>query len=289
MDCIRLRLLHHIHRIYLACALAILLSSALASSSLAAHLTADYEPLQPGTRSAYGYDGLQDPSDVEFYAVQSGSHDVSGVATTVVKTEGGTHDGTLTYFTNDAQGLRVHGMMIPDPVGDDDLDVVYSTPIVILGPIFDVNSTFHSSADATNLGKAKLTLHIEHDVTVEEFETLNSPIGQLDTVQLLRVMTVSYTCPPGDTCPEDELRQARQWYARGLGMVATETCDNKRNNPSRCAASFFTENDPANTPDHSQIVLYTEKKTYLPEPAFSVQALTGIFGLMALHRRRMRG
>jgi hypothetical protein len=278
------------HRLW--CFLAVS-AAALTTSGASANLTSELEPLTPGSRSLYVLGDGNDPQNVEYHDVLGTPKDLNGTMVSVIRTTSGPNLGTEVYLTNNAQGLRIHGLLIPDSDGGiggkDDLSVVYSQPILLLGPTFIPGSTFHSAVDAVDVGKVAVQFHIEHDTTVEGFATIHTGAGQLDTVKLHRKTTVSFPCTPGvdPVCPENQVREARVWLARGLGMVKTETCDN-RPAPGRCENSFFTESDPTNTPDTQKIMVYTENKTYLPEPGAVIQHLFGAAGVAALGRWRAR-
>jgi hypothetical protein len=260
-------------------AIAVGLVCALAAASAFGSLTLEYEPLAVGTQSLYRID--TDSELWEFYEIAQPNPPVmiGGVSVSVIKTTDGPHSGTLTYVTNDANGYRIHGIFMPDPEGED-LTMIYSSPIVLLGPTFQVGSTFESSVDMSDLGRAKIDLHIEHVTEVLAFETVHVGIGDREAVKIQRTITVSHICDTqgGQTCAADQERVIRSWYARGLGLIKSDICDNRMD----CNNRLNNDN-----PDHTQHVIYTDK-VYLPEPSRMLQQLVGVAGMLALSGLRAR-
>jgi hypothetical protein len=262
-----------------AAAIGLVLAGAVLASDAFASLAIDYEPLEVGTQSLYRVDA--NPKLWEFYKVVQPSPPVmiGGVLVSVIETTDGPHDGTLTYVTNDGNGYRIHGIFMPNPDGED-LTMIYSSPILLLGTVFQVGSTFVSSVDITDLGRAKIDLHIEHESKVLGFETIHVGIGDREAVKIQRTITVSHVCDTGggQICAADQERVIRSWYSRGLGLIKSEICDNRMD----CNNRLDNKN-----PDHTQQVIYSDKR-YLPEPGRALQQLVGVAGMMWHARRRRR-
>lgn len=260
----------------LACGLGLLMGLALPPSAAWAAKAVDYEPLTLKSRTYYEYNPNAAGTRIEYFEVLPDTRMIGGEEVTVFKTVLGPHDGTETFYSTGPEGLREHGLSIPDAEGGDPIEVVFETPLVILEKDFNVGSLVAGSTMASGLGKAKLQFRVDHVSTVLRFETLDTPIDDLDTVVVQRDITVWNQAGTPDALKQE--RSARVWYAKGLGPVQTLLCDNRNN----CTRRFDNDN-----PDHVQYAVATTK-TVLPEPVVALQHGAALAALLVVGRRRAR-
>ncbi len=143
------------------------------------------------------------PLEVGFFweALQNGT---TTITTEVVRTEGttfvlqdtgGEFSGSTQNLTNDANGLRLHQLFIPDPV-DPDITAIFMPAIMLLAAEVNAGDVINSSGmvDFTLAGIGTFDLDYSATSNVIGLETVTVPFGTFDAA--LRIdssLTVSGT------------------------------------------------------------------------------------------------
>jgi hypothetical protein len=140
----------------------------------------DFFPLYPGTVWRYNSDSVR-------MKVLAETALVEGAVTKIVKTTGGLRD----YYTNDAEGVRLHREFQPNVyipgIGVTDMEVTLIPPMRIAAGKVAIGQTINSSGIArTNdlpvVGVMELSYY--STFTVEASENITVPAGNFDTLRL---------------------------------------------------------------------------------------------------------
>ena len=134
-----------------ATAIAIMLGNAAPAS--AGFILEDYLPLELG----FFWDALENgTTSIRTEVVRTEL--VGTVPTFVLRDTGGELSGSTQNFTNDANGLRVHKVFIPDPV-DPDITAIFIPALTLLAAEVNAGDVINSSgiARTTFPGSAPLT------------------------------------------------------------------------------------------------------------------------------------
>lgn len=145
-------------------------------SAWSSEIAAPFFPLHPGHQLTY----RENNTATDTATTLNGTTLIEGIATTAVQES----DGFTAYYTNDANGIRLHRQV--DPV--DNLSATYAPPIVFANATMDVGQTVNSSGTAfTNLGNAPYSASF----TVQAFETITVPLRSFDVVRVAGVITIA--------------------------------------------------------------------------------------------------
>ena len=145
--------------------------------AFAAFEAAPFFPIHTGNAWTY----VENGSFVTTTTVQSGTTTINSVATKALVASG---DGFTGYYTNDANGIRLHRQV--DPV--DNITVTFSPPITLVNALTDVGQTVNSSGTVqSNLGTSSYTASF----AVQAIENVTVPLRLFkNTVRLQGSFTI---------------------------------------------------------------------------------------------------
>lgn len=143
----------------------------------------DYVPLHDGDTWTYNATGTYGVYNKTF-TVLPGTTPINDVATKAVQVSGGPDDQSIEYWTNDIEGIKVHGSYTPvTEIGSG--SVIMEPPMLVANSEMDIGETVNSS------GKAIITfdnygtffLDYESTFTLIGTETVTVPTGTYETVK----------------------------------------------------------------------------------------------------------
>jgi len=173
---------------------------------------AEFFPLGSGDQWTYELDDT--PGTNSVVTVLPGTTLVNGVATTAVQTEEplGT---TVNYFTNDANGIRLHRQF------DDGDTLTYSPPVQITAAAASFGQAFKTTGTVTFVAGGLGTFELDYSAEsrVGAFELRDVPAGQFGAGRIELALTVSGTV---NTLPFSFSETDTYWLARYLGAVRSE-------------------------------------------------------------------
>jgi hypothetical protein len=203
------------------------------SNSWAAFDSAPYFPIHTGDSWTY----LEDGSVSNTTTVLPGTTLINGTATKAVVESA---DGFAAYYTNDANGIRLHRQV--DPVHG--ITVTFVPPVVLATAVSDIGQTANTSGTAqTNLGdatySASFTIEAVENTTVP-LRTFNNVVRVGGTVTIVGGGTVSFT----------------GFFARNVGPVKLIDSDGTETVTSELTATNVTPNEDFDADVKSDISVY---------------------------------
>ncbi len=198
----------------LAAALSALAAAATAVPTLAQVSDArEFFPLQDGNRWTY----LKNASTNITETVLPGTVSVNGVPTKRVQSS----DGSMSYYTNDANGVRLHRQFEPDVLYEDgiarDTEITYTPALKFAANQTSVGDVFTGQGTATYVIAGLGTTSLDYELTseIQPEEQVSVPLGTFVAVRdelTLRLFDPVDGEPIGEGI--DTL-----WLARYLGPV----------------------------------------------------------------------
>lgn len=194
-----------------------------------AETTAEYVPLADGNFWTYQVTGTEGAYE-KTVSVLPGTVPINGVPTKALLTSGGPEDQGKEYWTNDINGIRVHGAYLPD--ADPGPAIVpawlyFEPPMVTANSTMSINETVTSSGlarfDFTDYGT--FYLYYSSSYTLEGVDTVVVPAGTYETVRMRGERRIY-----GDILgtPYDDPSTGTTWSAKHVGVVKDIYKDNVR-------------------------------------------------------------
>jgi len=142
----------------------------------------DYYPLHTGNSWTYLIDGVTSDTDT----VLSGTVNVNGIATKRIQTSS---DGSLVFYTNDVNGLRLHKAVLD---GD---SVTFIPPARSLHPEINIGDVITSSGTASFYlpGYGTYPLNYTATISVLVAETVTVPLGTYPAIKIQYSTTITGT------------------------------------------------------------------------------------------------
>lgn len=179
--------------------------------------TATYLPLQDGNSWTYEQEGGGTSTET----VLPGTVDVNGTPTKMLQTS----DGSQTFLTNDASGIRQHRLRDPEffieGLGTFDATVTFSPPLTFVPATATLGQTVDSNGTATFLvlGFPQVDLAYSASSTLEALETVTVPYGTFTAVKIVTVLTIVGTI--GTETLNETVTQTN-WVADHIGVVKAD-------------------------------------------------------------------
>jgi cyclophilin family peptidyl-prolyl cis-trans isomerase len=177
--------------------------------------TANYNPLVDGAFKTYSKNGVAGYTET----VLSGTAIVNNIATKAIQSS----DGSMTYVTNDANGIREHQGYDPNfympGAGIAPLTMTFSPPLLD-APANIINLQTYNSTGTLNysipLAGINSNLSYNFSSTPEAFETITVPAGTYNTIRIQSSLTMS-----GNVSGQsiNQTVTGTSWIASGIGLV----------------------------------------------------------------------
>ena len=182
--------------------------------------SAEYLPLTDGnfwTYSVTGTCGIYNKT----VTVLQGTTTINGVPTKALQTSGGPDDQGIEYWTNDNNGIRVHGAYIPDIDSETDIIPAWlylEPPMVTANSTMTINETVMSSGKATFVFDYYGTyiLNYESTSTLDGVETVAVPAGTYEAVKVRGTRRIFGSIL---NQPYDDTSTSTTWLAKYIGVV----------------------------------------------------------------------
>lgn len=174
--------------------------------------TADYFPLPDGASWNY-----IDSDSFPYSAwVVSGTVNINGVPT---KELADSEDNSF-YYTNDANGLRLHRLGIPFASST----VTFKPPIRMVNAAANIGDRLQSSGTADLLVPGAGTFEINYTATstIAAAERITVPAGTFDTIRHTLTFRLFGTI---NNVPLDETSTGTLWIASGVGIVKDDEAE----------------------------------------------------------------
>jgi len=177
--------------------------------------TAEYFPLGNGNSWTYSVTGTQGVF-THSVRVLPGTTIINGVAT-IAKEHS---DGEIEYFTNDANGIRLHRESDPE------ITLTMVPPIVFARATMNITETVHSTGIimVDYPGFWTGTLSYDSTTTLEALETVTVPAGTYEAVKIYNSTRIFGDTPNGRI---DETDTDTTWLTRYIGTVKSTSADDE--------------------------------------------------------------
>jgi hypothetical protein len=184
------------------------------SGNVLGETIADYFPLADGNSWSYRFSGpgyTAPRTDTV-----TGTVVLDGQNTKEIEISGGPDGLEYQYFTNDSQGVRLHGLLLPD-----EAVAILQPPAVIANSTMEVNETVDSSGRARFFffGIGTILLDYELSSTFQGFETVTVPADTYETIKLRTVFRIYGTIGEESI---DERETSIDWYAENTGVIQSQ-------------------------------------------------------------------
>lgn len=177
----------------------------------------EYFPLHSGVEWTYQRNGGATVS----VTVRSGTILVNGVVTKALETS----EGSISYFTNDSNGLRLHREFEPDEdFGTGvprNFTATYSPPLQFAAAQMSLGDTSSGNGTVTAdiAGFGTFSLDYTFSSTIETLEDISVPLGDLLALNVKSTLDVTGSI---DGTPVSKTEIGTNWLTKQLGLVKTE-------------------------------------------------------------------
>jgi hypothetical protein len=175
----------------------------------------DYFPLEDG--NLWTYRAVGPGYILNTTQTVTGDSVFNGRNTKELRSSAGPDGAEYAYYTNDEEGIRLHGFFIPT-LGR----ITLEPPAVIAGKTMDVNETVESRGRASFsiFGIGEASLDYESSSTFQGgYENLSVPAGDYETIVLKTSLRI-YGKIAGEEF--DENTSGVDWYAKYTGIVQSQ-------------------------------------------------------------------
>ena len=178
--------------------------------------TTEYLPLTDGNFWTYSVTGTCGTYNFTVTVLQ-GTTTINGVPTKALYKSGGPDDKEVEYWTNDNNGIRLHGAYTPD-TGIGPAWLYLEPPMVNARSTMTINETVTSNGKATFIFNyyGTFILNYESTSTIERLETVAVPAGTYETVKVRDSMRIFGSIL---NQPYDDTSTGNTWLAKDIGVV----------------------------------------------------------------------
>ena len=192
--------------------------------------SSEYFPLADGNSWSYSVDG----SFKETVTVLPGTTLINGVATKALQDS----DGSIGYFTSDANGVRQHREFDPSPPTS---TATITPPNVLARGVSNVPDVVNNSGTISfsmpDTSPTPFVYNYTSTFMVEAFETITVPAGIFKT---LRVQGTLRTFGTSQGVPVDETNVVTTWVAKHIGLVKEVFTDSEEIETSELISTNVT-------------------------------------------------
>ena len=182
----------------------------------------DYLPLTDGNYWTYSVNGDLG-SYQETVTVLQGTTTINGIPTKALRYSGGPYDQVVEYWTNDDEGIRLHGVDYPDSDAGP-VSLTFDPPLVTANKVMNLHESVKTEGqvtfDFTNNGT--FILDYVSSYTLEGTETVTVPAGVYETVKVTGSLLITGSLG-GEPFRDEE--SSSTWSAEYIGDVKDENTD----------------------------------------------------------------
>jgi hypothetical protein len=187
-----------------------------------AEIATEYLPLTDGNFWTYSVVGDYGAYDTTVKVLQ-GATSINGVQTKALKTLGGPFNGGVEYWTNDAEGIRVHRAYLPDSEAGPG-SVTFNPPMVLANTEMGIHEFVNSNGKAVFSFRYYGTFILDYESTnkVAGIETISVPAGTYQTIVLTSTNKI---CGKILGEPYVDRQVGTTWLAENIGVIKDKSTD----------------------------------------------------------------